>query len=86
MKINLRKVTNKQIFTVGFIAVLLSFIPYIILGTDAVIPYHDQFDVELINYISGKISVQRRWYHTRILERCIQNGYDTTSSAGSIIV
>lgn len=51
MKINLRKVTNKQIFTVGFIAVLLSFIPYIILGTDAVIPYHDQLDVELINYI-----------------------------------
>lgn len=34
-----------------FIAVLLSFIPYIILGTDTVIPYHDQFDVELINYI-----------------------------------
>lgn len=51
MKRFLRKITNKQIFIIGFIAVVLSFIPYLILGEDSIIPYHDQLDVEFINYM-----------------------------------
>lgn len=51
MKKILQKITNKQIFIIGLLAVLLSFIPYFILGIDSVIPYHDQLDVEFINYI-----------------------------------
>lgn len=47
----LQKITNKQIFIVGLIGVLASFIPYLILGVDSIVPYHDQLDGELINYI-----------------------------------
>ena len=51
MKKVFQKITNKQIFIMGLLAVLLSFIPYIILGIDSIVPYHDQLDVEFINYI-----------------------------------
>ena len=51
MKEVFQKITNKQIFVMGLLAVLLSFIPYIILGIDSIVPYHDQLDVEFINYM-----------------------------------
>ena len=38
-------------FIVGLGVVLFSFFPYLILGTDAIVPYHDQLDGELIAYI-----------------------------------
>ena len=51
MKQFIQKITNKQIFIIGFLAVVLSFIPYLILGMDSIIPYHDQLDVEFVNYM-----------------------------------
>lgn len=51
MKQFIQKISNKQIFIIGFLAVVLSFIPYLILGMDSIIPYHDQLDVEFINYM-----------------------------------
>lgn len=48
-------VKNKSIKNFFFIAglgiVLLSFLPYLILGVDAIVPYHDQLDGELVAYI-----------------------------------
>lgn len=51
MKVKGRKLSDKQIFLAGFIIVLLSFVPYLILGVDAIIPYHDQLDGEVIAYM-----------------------------------
>ena len=47
-KINKR---NKIFFLGGLAAVLLSFIPFILLGTDSIVVYHDQLDGELIVYL-----------------------------------
>lgn len=47
----IHNISNKQIFTIGLLAVIASFVPYIILGMDSMIPYHDQLDVEFINYM-----------------------------------
>ena len=48
-KINL--FLNRYIFFIGFCVVLLSMLPYIILGEHAIVPYHDQLDGELLAYI-----------------------------------
>lgn len=45
------KFTNRTLLIVGLCIVLLSQIPYLLLGHGAVIPYHDQLDGELIAYI-----------------------------------
>lgn len=45
------KVTNKSLLLFGLCIVMLSQLPYLILGEGAVIPYHDQLDGELIAYI-----------------------------------
>lgn len=45
------KFLNKYLFVLGLAAVLLSELPYLILGESSVIPYHDQLDGELIAYI-----------------------------------
>lgn len=45
------KVTNKSLLILGLCIVLLSQLPYLILGEGAVLPYHDQLDGELIAYI-----------------------------------
>lgn len=42
---------NKCLFIMGFAAVFIMVIPYIILGQDSVVVYHDQLDGELIAYI-----------------------------------
>lgn len=42
---------EKVVFGAGLFAVLLSFIPYLVLGTDSVIPYHDQLDGEILAYL-----------------------------------
>lgn len=47
----IHNISNKQIFTIGLFAVIVSFVPYIILGMDSIIPYHDQLDGEMIAYI-----------------------------------
>ncbi len=44
-------VTSKYLFWGGLAVVLLAQIPMMILGTDAIVPYHDQLDGELIAYI-----------------------------------
>ena len=43
--------SQKQIFITGFVLVLLSQLPFWILGERSVIPYHDQLDGEMIGYI-----------------------------------
>ncbi len=48
-KINLY--LNKYIFFIGLCGVLLSFVPYFILRENAIVPYHDQLDGELLAYI-----------------------------------
>lgn len=39
------------VFGAGLTAVMLSFLPYLVLGTDAVVPYHDQLDGEVLAYL-----------------------------------
>lgn len=45
------KITNRHLFVAGLLVVLLSEIPWLILGENAVVPYHDQLDGEIIAYI-----------------------------------
>ncbi len=47
----IRNISNKKIFVIGLLMVVLSFIPYLILGIDSIVPYHDQLDGEIIAYI-----------------------------------
>lgn len=47
----LRKNTNIFLFAVGLLAVLFMGLPYLILGQDAIVTYHDQLDGELIAYL-----------------------------------
>jgi len=42
---------TSYIFLLGLLAVLLSNIPFFILGTDSIVAYHDQLDGEIIAYI-----------------------------------
>ena len=42
---------EKLCFAAGFAAVLAMLIPYLILGTDSIVNYHDQLDGEMIAYI-----------------------------------
>lgn len=42
---------NKCFFALGFAAILVMAIPYIFLGQDSIVVYHDQLDGELIAYI-----------------------------------
>lgn len=42
---------NKYIFVIGLAVELLSLLPYLILGENAIVPYHDQLDGELLAYI-----------------------------------
>lgn len=51
MKRVLSKVTGRELFWAGLILLLLSQVPYLILGEDSVVPYHDQLDGEIIAYI-----------------------------------
>ena len=48
---NTKNNLNKYVFFIGLAVVVFSFVPYIILKEDSFIPYHDQLDVEFINYI-----------------------------------
>lgn len=45
------KITNRMFLMAGLLLVLLSQIPYLVLGQGAAVPYHDQLDGELIAYI-----------------------------------
>lgn len=47
----IEKYINKYLFILGLGIVLLSGLPYLLLGEGSVIPYHDQLDGELIAYI-----------------------------------
>lgn len=51
MKKILLIVENKYLFWIGLLGVLLSLVPYWLLGEGAIIPYHDQLDGELLAYI-----------------------------------
>lgn len=51
MKKILNELINKYLFAAGLALVLLSEIPYFILGEQSVVPYHDQLDGELIAYL-----------------------------------
>lgn len=51
MKKILNELMNKYLFAAGLAVVLLSGIPYLILGVQSVVPYHDQLDGELIAYL-----------------------------------
>lgn len=42
---------NRIFFIVGLLAVCVMAVPYLILGTDSVVTYHDQLDGEMIAYI-----------------------------------
>ena len=41
------------VFGAGLLIMLLSFLPYLILGTDSIVPYHDQLDGEILSYLFG---------------------------------
>lgn len=45
------KSLEKSIFFSGLVIVALSAIPYLLLGTDSIVPYHDQLDGEVIAYL-----------------------------------
>jgi hypothetical protein len=45
------EISPKTLFIFGFLVLLLSYIPMIILGTDSFVYYHDQLDGEIIAYI-----------------------------------
>ena len=51
MKRKGNKFVNQALFFIGLAIVLLSGLPYLILGENAAIPYHDQLDGELIAYM-----------------------------------
>lgn len=51
MKKNIIPFINKYLFCFGLLGVLLSLVPYWLLGEGAVIPYHDQLDGEILSYI-----------------------------------
>lgn len=51
MKTNKFNIKTSYVFLFGLLAVLLSNIPFFILGMDSIIPYHDQLDGEIIAYI-----------------------------------
>ena len=51
MKANRPTLKTSHLFLFGILAVLLSFLPFLLLGTDAIVPYHDQLDGEIIAYI-----------------------------------
>ncbi len=51
MKELLKKLVNKYLFPAGLAVIFLSVIPYLILGEQSVVPYHDQLDGELIAYL-----------------------------------
>ncbi len=42
---------EKIAFGAGILIVLLSFLPYLILGTDSIVPYYDQLDGEVLSYL-----------------------------------
>lgn len=46
-----KALTKKKLFFLGILIVLLAQIPIFILGTDAIVTYHDQLDGEIIAYI-----------------------------------
>ncbi len=47
----MKKLASNLIFILGLIAVAVSFLPYLILGQDAIFTYHDQLDGEVIAYL-----------------------------------
>lgn len=47
-KLNIK---TSHLFLLGLGIVLLSTVPFLILGTDSIVPYHDQLDGELIAYL-----------------------------------
>lgn len=51
MKKILCNIEKKHIFFAGMILVLMAQIPFLILGEQSIVPYHDQLDGELIAYI-----------------------------------
>lgn len=51
MKKYLNKKSAEIVFTIGIVIVLLSFLPFLLLGKNAVIPIHDQLDGEIFTYI-----------------------------------
>lgn len=44
-------ISKTILFYAGLVILLLSYIPMLLLGTDSIVPYHDQLDGELITYI-----------------------------------
>lgn len=52
---NMKKISkeffNTHLLLIGLAGVLLSLIPYLLLGEDSIIPYHDQLDGELLAYL-----------------------------------
>jgi hypothetical protein len=51
MKLSKTQKINRFLFMAGLCAVMFMLVPYVILGHDAAIVYHDQLDGELIAYI-----------------------------------
>jgi len=51
MKKSIINLGNKYLFWIGLCGVVLSLLPYLILGERAIIPYHDQLDGELLAYL-----------------------------------
>ena len=51
MIFKIKKLDNKQMFYAGLAMVILSYIPYLLLGENSIVPYHDQLDGEIIAYI-----------------------------------
>ena len=45
------KKSEKILFAIGFLLVSILFLPWIVLGNEAVVTYHDQLDGEMIAYI-----------------------------------
>ncbi len=45
------KKSEKLFFAAGFLAICILFVPWLVLGNDAVVTYHDQLDGEMIAYI-----------------------------------
>ncbi len=51
MKTNRLVLKTSHLFLLGILVVLLSFLPFLLLGIDSIVPYHDQLDGEIIAYI-----------------------------------
>ena len=47
----MNKISSNILFILGGLAVIIGFLPYVILGQDAIFVYHDQLDGELIAYL-----------------------------------